>query len=85
MCSNIIRNFEKSIADPHFQISGMIQNISGPDGTPQTILGNPIKMSHSPPEIRKPAPLLGQDNLKILTDLGYSEIDYRALAVKGVV
>jgi crotonobetainyl-CoA:carnitine CoA-transferase CaiB-like acyl-CoA transferase len=85
VCSNIIRNFEKSIADPHFQISGMIQKISGPDGTPQTILGNPIKMSHSPPEIRKPAPLLGQDNEKILKDLGYSEIDCRALADRGIV
>ena len=85
VCSNIVRDFGKSIADPHFQLSGMIQNISGPDGTPQTILGNPIKMSHSPPEIRKPAPLLGQDNETILKDLGYSEIDYRALAAKGVV
>ena len=63
----------------------MIQDILGPDGRSQRILGNPISLSETPYEIRHAAPLLGQDTLQILNELGYSKADYETFAQKGVV
>ena len=85
VCCNVIRDFAQAASDPHFQLRGLIQHISGPDGKPQTVLGNPIKMSDTPPEIRQAAPILGQDNQKILMELGYSAAECQALSEKGVI
>ena len=41
---------------------------------------SPVKASETPPEIRSPAPILGQDNLEILGSLGYTEQDISALS-----
>jgi formyl-CoA transferase len=41
---------------------------------------SPIKASETPPEIKGPAPLLGQDSIDILGSLGFSEQDIAALA-----
>lgn len=84
-CCSLIRDFKEAVADPHFQVRGLIQTISGPDGKPQTILANPVKLSDSPPEIRHAAPLLGQQSQKILEELGFSESDYRLFSEQGVI
>lgn len=48
--------------------------------------GTPIKVHGVEDKITKPAPLLGEDNVKILGDLlGYSEEDVKALTEKGVL
>jgi crotonobetainyl-CoA:carnitine CoA-transferase CaiB-like acyl-CoA transferase len=85
VCASVIRNFKEAASDPHFEFSKMIQVVSGPDGKPQRILGNPIKMSVTPYQIRHAAPLLGQDNEKILTELGYSNADYKTFIDKSVI
>lgn len=85
VCCNLIRGFQDAVSDPHFQLRGLIQSIIGPDGKPQTILGNPIKMSDTPPVIRRAAPLLGQDNRNILRELGYSEAAYKGFSQEGVI
>lgn len=41
---------------------------------------SPVKASETPPEIKSPAPILGQDNPDILGSLGYSEQDISALS-----
>ena len=85
VCSNVIRDFKEATSDPHFQSSGMIQRIIGPDGGAQRVLGNPIKMSVTSPQIRDAAPLLGRDNQKILTELGYSDQECRSFLDRGVI
>ena len=85
VCANVIRDFGEAASDSHFEFSNMIQEISGSDGKPQKILGNPIKMSDTPYQIRHAAPLLGQDNEKILKELGYSNANYKAFIDKSVI
>jgi len=85
VCANVIRDFKEASFDPHFQSSGMIQQIIGPDGETQRVLGNPIRMSETSPQIRDAAPLLGRDNQKILTELGYSDQESRLFLDEGVI
>jgi len=85
VCSNVIRNFREAASDPHFEANDMVRQITGPDGGVQRILGNPIRMNHTPPQIRDAAPLLGRDTSKILKELGYSDEACRSFLSKGVI
>ncbi len=85
VCSSVVRDFRAATSDPHFQSSGMIQQIIGPDGGTQRVLGNPIRMNKTPSQIRDAAPLLGRDSQKILRGLGYSDQECRFFHGKGVI
>jgi CoA:oxalate CoA-transferase len=45
----------------------------------------PVKLSDTPGAVDRPAPRLGQDNVEILTELGYTEAELRDLKAKGVI
>lgn len=47
--------------------------------------GFPIKMSKTPASIRKGAPLVGEDNLEIYTELGYSQEEINTLKEEGIL
>jgi len=48
-------------------------------------LGSPIKLSATPPDPRRRAPLLGEHTDEVLTQAGLSEADIRALRQSGAV
>ncbi len=48
-------------------------------------LGSPLKMSRTPPQPGRPAPLLGQHTDDILREAGYAPADVAALRAAGVV
>jgi formyl-CoA transferase len=51
-----------------------------------TVNGNPIKLMETPPEIRRPGPLLGQHNEEIYCGLlGHSPEDLESLKREGVI
>jgi formyl-CoA transferase len=72
-------------ADPHAQARGMVQEIEHPDAGRVKTLGNPVKMSKTPPRLRKAAPRLGEDTRVILRELGYADGDIDALAGAKVI
>jgi len=41
---------------------------------------SPVKASETPPEIKGPAPILGQDSMEVLGALGYTAQEISALA-----
>jgi crotonobetainyl-CoA:carnitine CoA-transferase CaiB-like acyl-CoA transferase len=45
----------------------------------------PVKLSDTPGAVDRAAPLLGQDNAAVLTELSYSASEQRALRDQGVV
>src|SRR5215510_97964 len=70
--------------DPHLHARGMIVEVEHPVRGRFITAGNPVKLSSSPTTITT-APLLGQHNLEILTELGYRETDVAALREEGAI
>jgi formyl-CoA transferase len=80
-----IYSVPEALADAHAQARGMVQEIDHPLAGPVKALGNPVKLSASPPALRKAAPLLGEDTERILAELGYPTPEIARLREKGVL
>jgi crotonobetainyl-CoA:carnitine CoA-transferase CaiB-like acyl-CoA transferase len=80
-----IYSVPEALADPHVQARGMVQEMAHPVAGPVKVLGNPVKMSASPPTYRTAAPQLGEHTEAILTEVGYSPGEIAALRAQGVV
>jgi crotonobetainyl-CoA:carnitine CoA-transferase CaiB-like acyl-CoA transferase len=63
----------------------MVQELEHPDAGRIRVLGNPVKMSASPPEMRKAAPHLGEDTHAILAELGYGDAELTELRRERVI
>ena len=70
--------------DPQVVHNGIIKEIEHPVAGTYKAIGTPIEFSETPPEIRRPAPLLGQHNEEILQQLGYSSQEIAALKEKHI-
>jgi len=79
-----INSVPEALADPHVRARGMVQELTHPEAGPVPALGNPVKMSATPPALRRAAPSLGQDTDAILRELGYAEREVAALREQGV-
>jgi formyl-CoA transferase len=70
------------LSDPHLLARDMIVELEHPVRGRYVTVGNPVKLSASPTEI-KPAPHLGEHRREVLNELGYSETDIAALEADG--
>ena len=80
-----IHTVPEALADPHAQARGMVQELRHPQLGPVKALGNPVKMSVTPPRLRTAAPAPGADTDAILHELGYAAGDIAALRTARVV
>ena len=65
-----IRDFAQVFDDPHTQARRMIEEVDHPVAGRLRTLGFPLKMSDTPPRIRRAPPLLGEHTAEILRELG---------------
>jgi formyl-CoA transferase len=72
------------LTDPHLRARDMIVELEHPARGRYVTVGNPIKLSASPTAIG-PSPLLGQHRHEILTELGYSDAEIKALPEDGAI
>jgi crotonobetainyl-CoA:carnitine CoA-transferase CaiB-like acyl-CoA transferase len=80
ICFGPVATLGEMMEDPHVRHRGMVvETGSGPT------LGNPIKLSGTPPELRSDPPELGQHTEPVLRGLGYSPGEVAALRERGVV
>jgi crotonobetainyl-CoA:carnitine CoA-transferase CaiB-like acyl-CoA transferase len=76
---------ESLLSDPHFRERGYWAEIDHPVTGRLTYTGAPFRMSEGGWQIRRPAPLLGQHNEEIYSELGYSKEDLVQLKQTGVI
>jgi crotonobetainyl-CoA:carnitine CoA-transferase CaiB-like acyl-CoA transferase len=81
ICFGPVATLSEALADPQARHRGMVVDLDGGRRT----LGNPIKLSATPPTIRSAPPELGEHTEQVLSALGYSRGDIAGLRERGVV
>src|SRR5690606_34577929 len=70
--SGPILSYDEALNNEQIQSRDMILEYEHPVGGLMKTLGFPAKFSETPGKLTKPAPLLGQHNKEVLTELGYA-------------
>ena len=80
-----IQDVEQVVNNPQTRARNMLWEVDQPGMGNIVITGSPIKISYEEDKLIRAAPTLGEDNARILGDLGYSPEDLAALTEKGVI
>jgi formyl-CoA transferase len=83
--SGPINTYPEALADPHTLAREMVVDLVHPIAGPIKALGVPVKLSDTPGAVDRPAPLVGEHTVEILTELGYGEAEQRSLREQGVI
>ena len=73
------------LEDPHLEARNMFVEVEHPIGGKMKLVNFPIKFSKTPGVVKSTAPLIGQHNKEILSELGYSEDEIKDLHREGVI
>jgi formyl-CoA transferase len=80
-----IYSIPEALADPQAQARGMTQEYDYPGVGQVKALGNPVKMSRSPAQLRKRPPALGEDNEALLRSLNFTPEEILKMRKDGVI
>jgi len=80
-----INSYAEALADPHALARRMVVDLAHPGAGPIKALGIPVKLSETPGVVDRAAPLLGQHTSEILTELGFTDAQQRALREQGII
>lgn len=81
-----INNIAQALEEPQIQARGMLVNMPHPLNPQFSMVGSPIKLSASPVEYQRPAPMLGQDTDAVLRErLGLSDEQLAGLKALGII
>jgi crotonobetainyl-CoA:carnitine CoA-transferase CaiB-like acyl-CoA transferase len=80
-----INDYAAVFADPQVQARGMVVNVDHPTLGAVQALGSPIKMSATPPDPSRRAPLLGEHTDEVLLQAGFSQDDIDRLRSDGAI
>jgi formyl-CoA transferase len=75
---------EELAAEPSLRATGTVVDIDHPTRGKYLSVGNPIKMSDSPTDVKR-SPLLGEHSDEILKELGFDDSEIRVLRTEKVV
>ena len=81
ICFGPVATLSEMMRDPQVRHREMVTQT----GEGRTTLGNPLKLTATPPTLRTPPPELGQHTDEVLAGLGYSTGDVAGLRARGVV
>ena len=82
-CGPILSMYELA-NEPSLRKTGTVVEVDHPQRGKYLTVGNPIKMSDSPTEVKR-SPLLGEHTEEVLAELGYAAGDVAALRSKKVI
>ena len=83
-----INNLAEVFADPHVVARGVVVEMphaSLPDGGTVKVIANPVRLSESPADYRRPPPLLGQHTDEVLGGLGIDAAERDRLRKQGII
>ncbi len=80
-----VRTMEQTLADEQTVVNRMILEMDHPVAGAVKALAAPIRLSYSPCEVRHAPPRLGEHNVEVLTEHGYSAEQIEALVAAGVL
>ncbi|MCB8961422.1 MAG: CoA transferase [Ardenticatenales bacterium] len=81
----VINRPEEALNDEQILARGMIVELEHPAVGSYKSLGNPINLDGTPITYRRPAPLLGEHNQEILTELGFTPDEIAKLMNDGTL
>ena len=85
ICFGPVATLREALDDPQVRYRRMVVEQDDGRGNRRRTLGNPVKLSDTPPTLRTPPPSLGEHTESVLAGLGYSQADVAALRDRGVV
>lgn len=80
-CSRV-HDVAEALDDPQVRHRRMVVELEE-GGAVRRLLGNPYKLSATPPRIHSPAPRLGRHTKELLQEAGFSEREIRAMEEEG--
>jgi formyl-CoA transferase len=80
-----VNDYAEALTDPHTLAREMVVHVDHAGAGRLEALGVPVKLSETPGAVDRAAPMLGQDNAAILTELGYSEAEQQALKEQRII
>ena len=80
-----INDYAQVFADPQVQAREMMVETDHPTLGRTRMLGSPIKMSGTPPDVTRRAPLLGEHTDEVLREAGYSNQEIAALRADAAI
>ncbi|MEL6233737.1 MAG: CoA transferase [Pseudomonadota bacterium] len=80
-----IYRMDEVFADPQVRHLGMAEPVAHPTLGEIALVGQPVRLSRTPPAISRPTPEPGQESVEILREIGIDAGALEALRAKGVV
>jgi crotonobetainyl-CoA:carnitine CoA-transferase CaiB-like acyl-CoA transferase len=85
ICFGPVASVEEMLDDPQVRHRQMVVPQADRRGEARRTLGNPLKLSATPPTLRTPPPDFGAHTDEVLATLGYTAGDVAALRSRGIV
>lgn len=80
-----IQTMPEVFADPQVLARGMVVTTEHPTAGPVNLVGSPLHLSETPPQVRRHPPVLGEHTSELLAELGYSRGDTAHLIASQIV
>ena len=80
-----VQDYAAVVRDPQVEHNGTFASFEHPTAGTVRVTRTPIRMSATPPSIRRPSPLLGEHTDEILRQAGFAETEINALRDAGAV